>query len=348
MKINHLILFVTTKCNSKCIMCFNYNLNKQDVDELTLGEYERTAKNLKSRLRCLMISGGEPSLRDDLPEICWSFYDQCEARKILLPLNGHDTKRTMDIVERTARLCPRATLNVGLSIDGMAKIHDIQRGIDGSFDKVMATHEALFELSKKYSHIKRGVITTVTKTNVNQLEELARFIHDLPSQPDYHDIMICRIQAGRKTDRRLLIEHGEYRRILDIAGRYAYRYSRKRYGSRILGIAGYIRHKMLDHVYLNAYKNKQIITCKAPDFIRVIEADGGVRICEFNDPIANVRDYDYDLNKISRNPNPSFEKVDCACTHPCFVVPSFGYLSNILRTCISIFTNNIRRQKNTI
>lgn len=345
MKLKYLILFVTVRCNSRCVMCFNYNLNAVNTNELTLEEYRKIAKNLKSELKSLMISGGEPSLRRDLPEICKIFYEHCNLKKIYLPLNGLDKEKTINIVEKILLLCPNIQLNAGLSVNGIGEIHDTQCGISGSFSKVMSTHEALSKLSEQFTNLKRGVITTVTKININQLEELVNYIYNLPSRPDYHDIMVCRIQAGSKTDKELLISPSEYENVLNIADKYLYFYGKKKYNRFFLGNIGYIRHKILNHIYLNAYKNKRIINCKAPEFIRVIEADGRVRICELKDEVGNIRDYNYDLNKMDIDLNISSKKVNCACTHPCFVVPSLKYSSNIIKSCTSILVDNLNFQK---
>ena len=167
------------------------------------------------------------------------------------------------------------------------------------------------------------------------------YIYNLSSQPDYHDIMVCRIQAGQNTSRELLISYNEYKKLLKIADRYAYFYSKKRYGGFILGIVGYVRHKILNYIYLNAYNGRQIIRCKAPEFIRVLEADGQVRICELGEEAWNIRDYNYNLNEMDKTLRLSSKEVHCACTHPCFVVPSLNYPSNIIRYCKSIFIDNI-------
>ena len=43
--------------------------------------------------------------------------------------------------------------------------------------------------------------------------------------------------------------------------------------------------------------------------------------------------------------NISSKKVNCACTHPCFVAPSLRYSSNIIKSCTSILVDNLNFQK---
>ncbi len=341
MRIKYLILFVTSVCNSRCVMCFNSTLDAPGQNELTLGEYEKIAKKLSSPLESLMISGGEPSLRRDLPQICQFFYNLCKVRKIYLPLNGQDTEKCIDSIINILGLCSDVHLYAGLSVDGVGKIHDMQRGVGGSFDRVMYTHQQLYELSKRYANLHRGVITTLTKINIKNIAELFGYIYNLSSQPDYHDIMPCRIQYGNKTKEGLLITPEEYRNALDIADKYAAHYCKKKYGGLILSKIAYLRHKVLNVIYKNAYVGKKIIECKAPSSIRVIESDGEVRICELMQSMGNIRNYDYSLHKIDKLLKLSSKKVDCVCTHPCFVTPSLKYPSNIF-ACLRYGFSNYR------
>ena len=59
--------FVTSVCNARCAHCF-YPINA-GKNELSLEELDRFAATLPP-IRLLLISGGEPFLRRDLPEIC--------------------------------------------------------------------------------------------------------------------------------------------------------------------------------------------------------------------------------------------------------------------------------------
>ena len=58
--------FVTSVCNARCAHCF-YPINA-GKNELTLEEIEKLTRTLPP-IRLLLIGGGEPFLRRDLPEI---------------------------------------------------------------------------------------------------------------------------------------------------------------------------------------------------------------------------------------------------------------------------------------
>ena len=91
----HLTLFVTGGCDSACRACFNWrNLNRGE--DLTFGEIERVSAFLR-RLLWLHLSGGEPFLRDDLPEICRLFRVDNRAAYLAVPTNGWNTGRIVDL-----------------------------------------------------------------------------------------------------------------------------------------------------------------------------------------------------------------------------------------------------------
>ncbi len=65
---SYLILFVNNICQLRCDMCFYWDSMQVKTTQLTLEEIEKLAKSLPNLLQ-LTLTGGEPSLRKDLPEI---------------------------------------------------------------------------------------------------------------------------------------------------------------------------------------------------------------------------------------------------------------------------------------
>ena len=74
--INHsesVFLFVTGRCNAKCAMCFYAGEMDKKEKDLTFDEIRKVSETAGEFNR-LWISGGEPTLREDLPEIIEMFY----------------------------------------------------------------------------------------------------------------------------------------------------------------------------------------------------------------------------------------------------------------------------------
>jgi len=322
----NLTLFVTNKCNSNCIMCFNSNLNKQEK-ELTFNEYKKISENLGD-LEQIFISGGEPSLRKNLAEICKLFYLNCNVKKIRIPMNGQLTKRTFSLVRKVLQLCPNIDLFITLALDGLEKLHDNHRGIKGSFRNVLKTYEALMKIKKR--NLKVGFVTTVTKINYPFLEKLTEFTQKLNPKPKYHDLMVCRFQSN-KVKNSLLISSGDYKKMLELDRNLRIGMIKNRYGF-LKGRLFKKFIKVLNHVYFRAYSGNKTINCKAIQLGRVIESNGDVRICEMTSVLGNLRDVDYNLYKLKVSTELRNNLKSCYCTHPCFVIPSLKYSSNILKS----------------
>jgi MoaA/NifB/PqqE/SkfB family radical SAM enzyme len=125
-------VFATTyRCNARCQMCNIWRVKEHD--DLRPAEYE----NIPDTLRHINISGGEPFLRADLPEIVRVISGRNPRAHILVSSNGFQPARTVDSVRQMLRYHRR--LGVGISIDGIGDKHDEVRGIPGAYAKSTET-----------------------------------------------------------------------------------------------------------------------------------------------------------------------------------------------------------------
>ena len=68
-----LTLFVTSRCNIRCKMCFYWEpVENKSTHEITLEEVDKISKSMPNFF-WLLISGGEALVRKDLPEIVETF-----------------------------------------------------------------------------------------------------------------------------------------------------------------------------------------------------------------------------------------------------------------------------------
>lgn len=72
-KLESIFLFVTGRCNAKCAMCFYAQEMDKKQPDLTFDEIKKISETV-GQFNRLWISGGEPTLREDLPEILELFY----------------------------------------------------------------------------------------------------------------------------------------------------------------------------------------------------------------------------------------------------------------------------------
>jgi len=79
-------------------------------------------RNIPNTLRHINISGGEPFLRVDLPEIVRVVAERNPTAHILVSSNGFQPSRTVEAVRKMMGYHNK--LGVGISIDGIGAKHD--------------------------------------------------------------------------------------------------------------------------------------------------------------------------------------------------------------------------------
>ncbi|MCI0645222.1 MAG: radical SAM protein [Chloroflexi bacterium] len=161
-------------CNSKCQMCLIWK-RKRDK-EMTPTELAQILQDpLFDRLRYVGVSGGEPTLRPDLPEI----YRVLVQKKPTIKSAGIITNaiRAQDVISRvteSAEICRDAgvTFQVMVSLDGVGDVHDLIRGRPGNFESAL---EVIHYFRDK-TDIPVLFGCTITKDNVWHVDDLYDFV----------------------------------------------------------------------------------------------------------------------------------------------------------------------------
>lgn len=155
------VIAVTLGCNSRCKTCDIWMIRPEN--ELKPEDYRRLPPSLKH----INVSGGEPFLRDDLPEIVRIMREVTDNPRIVISTNAILPRRT----ERIMRQIPNAAVRV--SIDGIGAAHDTARGVPGNYDHCLETLERL----KSIGVTDLGISATTSSYNpgeVPKVQELAR------------------------------------------------------------------------------------------------------------------------------------------------------------------------------
>ncbi|MHC1580040.1 MAG: radical SAM protein, partial [Candidatus Alkanophagales archaeon] len=204
---------VTNRCNSRCKTCNIWAAGAEcgsAGDELRMDEINSILDGLRGAY-WFTISGGEPFLREDLPEICISIFERCDAKIVNIPTNGLLRRRIERGVEevleflgrrggegagggrrlggglgRLGELGRRRRLIVNISLDGVGELHDEIRGVRGNFERLLRTYEALVPLREEYESLLVGVHTVISKFNVHAIPEIYEFVRGLEPRPDSH------------------------------------------------------------------------------------------------------------------------------------------------------------------
>lgn len=159
---------ITPRCNSKCIYCMASDRMK-DPTELSTQKIIDIIDELNDLgTWVITLSGGEPTLRPDLFEILEY------AEKLEMATSVFTNGMTVD--EQMAKKFSKFKhLFAQLSLDSSNPAHhDEQRGVKGAFEK---TVQGIKNLLKYNVFIE--IATIVTPINVDDIEKLASFVHDL-------------------------------------------------------------------------------------------------------------------------------------------------------------------------
>ncbi|MEE8552286.1 MAG: 12,18-didecarboxysiroheme deacetylase [Desulfobacterales bacterium] len=194
---------ITRRCNLKCLHCYAHARNIPFDNELTTMEGKKLIDDLAGfGVPVLLISGGEPLARKDLPEL--AAYAVGKGMRAVISTNG-----TLITPQMAGTLKKIGLSYVGISLDGMEEINDRFRGVKGAFRSALKGIE-----NCKKAGIKVGLRFTVNKINVGEIPELFKLIEekDIPRICFYH-----LVYAGRGSK---LVEedltHEESRRAVDL------------------------------------------------------------------------------------------------------------------------------------
>jgi len=322
--LSDLIFFVTYKCNFRCGSCFYVDTMEtasQNNKELTIEEIEKVSLKL-GKLRTLLLSGGEPFLRDDLARLCRIFHLNNKIHHLHLPTNGFYTEKIFDTVSRILNSCQDLRLTLSLPLDGMEKTHDEIKGVPGSFNKVTETVNRLSALKSKFPHLYLYMISVVSNKNIGQMPELAEYVkNNLPV--DGHGPSPLRGQAhdAESTKPTYKDWHEVSKKLLP----YQY-YWNSRNNNKIKAYLLNRRIEYLYALYTHVLERDNLpFKCMAGRLISVLEPNGDVRLCELTDAVGNIRNTDYDIMKVlsSDRAKAMLKRIEsCACTHACFLNPS--------------------------
>jgi 12,18-didecarboxysiroheme deacetylase len=168
---------VTRRCNLRCIHCYAHAKNLVSNNELSFNEGKILIDDLAEfGVPVILLSGGEPLTRKDLPEL--AAYAVKKGMRAVISTNG-----TLITPQLAQTLKDIGLSYVGISLDGMEEINDRFRGVKGAFKLALKGIE-----NCKKAGIKVGLRFTINKSNAGQIPEIFKLIEkmDIPRVCFYH------------------------------------------------------------------------------------------------------------------------------------------------------------------
>jgi len=169
---------VTGACGSRCAFCDIWK-NKAVANPLTPSEIEAMLRDpLFARLRVVIVSGGEPTVRKDLEDILLAIHRVLPTVFLVLSSSAMLPDRLLDVIESVLRR--GMNLHVGVSLDGIGARHDQVRGIPGLFEKVDRTLRSLATLKEAHAgRLDVAVGFVVSDVTADQLDAVRDYAQAL-------------------------------------------------------------------------------------------------------------------------------------------------------------------------
>ena len=131
-KLNGTVI-VTYRCNARCTMCNRYKAPSKPEEELTV---ETIAK--LPQMYFTNITGGEPFIREDLPEIVRELYKKSD--RIVISTNGFFTDRIVALCKEFPQI------GIRISIEGLEQTNNEIRGLEDGFNRGYSTLKTLRQM----------------------------------------------------------------------------------------------------------------------------------------------------------------------------------------------------------
>ena len=325
---------VTNSCNLRCIQCdiWRYYEEKPEMIQIELktGEIEKIFSSYRG-FNVVGITGGEPFLREDLPEIVNIVAKtQRKLKSLFITTNGQLTEKILgkvkEIQENIESIDRSFEFTQLISIDGPKDLHDHIRGLVGAYDRALETIRLLSDLRSAHPSFYLGTVTVCSPFNIDRFDEVINCISELKKEYDLEPSFCVWFEGqlyknvGKRKDMKL----EEFRKKL-IALIPQIKSVVKT--ESLVSTGRSIFYDLLGLWLKNP--NSQIVPCGAARVRYFLGPAGDVYPCTiFNHKIGNMHDYGFDLNRLFQSNSRKetrhlVEKEKCPiCCNTCETIPA--------------------------
>ena len=296
---------VTAACQSRCKTCQIGAMFCQDPTrpqrDLKLDEIEKIFSSMKP-VYFFNMSGGEPFMRDDLPEIVELACRYLKPKVVHTPTNAilsdKIVENTENIIHIVRKYNPKVPVTVKPSIDGVGDKHDEIRGVKGNFKCLLRTIDGLKGLEEKYDNFHLELGTVISNFNIDDLDEIEDFVHSLGVESYRNEVAECRTEFFNLSDEITPPAEVYQQLIKGFAEKVEQNIGRKRRLARTTEAMRVVYYDLAGKILA---EKRQVIPCYAGVSNVHINYDGGVWPCcvlGYEQEMGNLRDYDYDFQKL--------------------------------------------------
>lgn len=330
-----LILFVTDRCTFRCKHCFIKKFETDPGADISLDTVCRLADALPN-LMVLMLTGGEPFLRHDLPELVRIFSVKSKPMVISIATNGFLSDRIATAVKEILSLPElNSQLILTISFEGLESEHNRNRDCSSAFENAMITAKSIKDLQGFYPQLSFGA-------NITHLPENETIILDAANElanSGLFSFLTHNVYRELKPNSACnKIDLSVYNRLAQFTQNYSRAFNMS--GNSILGKWHRYKERYQANLIEKTCKANvyQGLACEAGRGIAVVYSDGRVAPCELQLPdwgnINSRSFYDIWNDPANREASNAYRKGGCFCTHECFISASLNLQLAPMFSCL--------------
>ncbi len=252
-------------------------------EELSPVELERHLEDIRRlKVQWIVLSGGEPLMHTDLFRL--TALIRSSGIRVTLLTTGL-------LLEQNAQRIVEGIDDVIVSLDGPPAIHDQIRRVPGAFDRIAAGIAALHRSNPAFPISARS---TVQQSNYRYVRETARIAHELGCRSISFLAADVSSQAFNRSSPLTVLGQAKLTldedQISELAAHFTGLISDWD-GTRFVAENATKLERILQHFRAQLGQIEPVAPhCNAPWVSAVIESDGKVRPCFFQDPIGQIGD----------------------------------------------------------
>ena len=318
--------FITSRCNASCEHCLYWNKLNTASEELSIDEISRISQSLGNFPK-LLLSGGEPFLREDVNDICRVFYRNNQVRQITIPTNGILSERIRAKTEKILDDCPEAHLQIQLALDGPEAVHNRIRNNGEAFHKTIETFRLLKEIEEIDKNLEINFCFCFSSLNENYIKEVSEYIANLGN----HSFHLILVRKPVKNDELLRYDFSKY----ETWNKHSIQDTLRRDVQIFEKLFALRRRHQMEIIKRVVEDKSYRFKCTAGRLTAVIDESGNLFPCEPSKTcFGNLRTVDYDFNALwqSKTARMFRKKVfteGCRCTHESNTITNISFAPKV-------------------
>jgi len=247
-------LITTYRCNAKCNMCDCFRFPTNPDEEWKVDLIDKLPE-----MAFTNITGGEPFIRKDLPEIIRAVSKK--TNRIVISTNGYFSDRIIALAEEFPKI------GIRISIEGMQETNDAIRGIKDGFSKGYETLKKLVEMK----HPDVGFGMTVQDLNCKDLVELYNLSNEM--HMEFATASLHNSFYFRKIDNKIIDKYKVAKEFEALINKLLKSYSPKKW------FRAYYNHGLINYIY----DNPRLLPCDMGSNAFFLDPYGDVLPCNGTD-----------------------------------------------------------------